>query len=129
MTDIIASPEFGQFVVNMLVALVTILVPLIGTAVRSLVKNNANNTQFLTLIEIARTAVLAAEQAGLAGLIVDKKEAAVSYAQAMLADRGMSIDVSALDAAIEAAVANELNRYAINEANYQKAQPTPTPEG
>lgn len=121
MTDILASPEFGQFIVNMLVALVTILVPLIGSAARSLVKSNANNTQFQTLMSIARTAVLAAEQAGLAGLIVDKKEAAVSYAQAMLTDRGMSIDISALDAAIEAAVAQELNRPVINEASYQKA--------
>jgi len=120
MLEILQSPEFGQFVVNMLITLVTIVVPLIGAAVRGFVKSRENDTQFQMVMGIARMAVLAAEQAGLAGLVTDKKAAAINAAQAMLADRGLTIDLMALDAAIEAAVAAELNRPAINDAAYQK---------
>lgn len=122
MLDIIQSPEFGQFVANMLIALVAIVVPLIGTAVRGLVQNMARNSQFEILQSIAKTAVLAAEQAGLSGVIGDKKAAAMAAAQAMLADRGLQIDLESIDAAIEAAVATELNSMAINEASYQKSR-------
>ena len=120
MLDIIKSPEFGAFVSNMLITLVAFLVPLIGGAVRGFIKSKASDTQFQTLMAIAKTAVLAAEQAGLAGVVGDKKASALKAAQAMLKDRGLSVDIVALDAAIEAAVATELNSYAINEAAYAK---------
>jgi len=120
MLDIISTPEFGQFVVNLLISFVAILVPLIGTAVRGFVKSNQSNAQFLLVMEVARMAVLAAEQAGLAGVISDKKASAMAAAQTMLADRGLNVDLSALDAAIEAAVAAELKRPAINDAAYRK---------
>ena len=120
MLDILKSPEFGQFVVNVLITLVAFVVPLIAASVRGFIKSKANDTQFQMLMSIAKTAVLAAEQAGLAGIVTDKKASALQAAQAMLADRGLQVDIVALDAAIEAAVATELNSYAINEAAYAK---------
>lgn len=120
MLQILQSPEFGQFVANVLITLVAIVVPLIGSAVRGFVKSRENDTKFQMVMDIARMAVMAAEQAGLTGAVTNKKAAAINAAQAMLADRGISIDLQALDAAIEAAVASELNRYVINDANYTK---------
>lgn len=120
MLDILKSPEFGQFIANMLLALLAVLVPLIGNAVRNLISANKDDTRFQTITAIVRTAVLAAEQAGLSGVVDDKKAAAIAAAQAMLADRGIQMDLNALDAAIEGMVANELNRPLINDANYQK---------
>ena len=46
----------------------------------------------------------------LAGLITDKKLYALSFAQKWLASRGVTIDLTALDAAIEAAVWAEFNK-------------------
>lgn len=131
MLDIIRTPEFGQFVVNVLLALVAVLVPLIGTAVRGFVNSQKANTNFQTLANIARMAVLAAEQAGLAGVVTDKKASAIAAAQAMLADRGLKVDLTALDAAIEAAVASEFNYSSISRSNLIKAEerfPYPTPD-
>ena len=128
MLEILKSPEFGQFVVNILLALVTVLVPLIGAAVRNLVAANKDDARFQTLMSVARVAVLAAEQAGLAGRVSDKKDAAIEYAEAMLADRGMKVDLDALSAAIESAVADELNRPVIGEMSYRRAQELPARE-
>ena len=121
MLDIIQSPEFGQFIANVLLALVALVVPLVGNAVRGFINSKKDDTRFKTIVSIAKTAVLAAEQMGLGGLIEDKKAAAIQMAQTMLNDRGIQVDVSALDAAIEAAVAAELNRPVINDAAYQKS--------
>jgi hypothetical protein len=63
-----------------------------------------------TLEWIARTAVAAAEQAGAAGLILDKKDYAVEVSEMWLRAKGMPIDLDMVDAAIEAAVYNEINR-------------------
>lgn len=56
-------------------------------------------------------AINAAEQAGIAGLIKDKKEYALHVAQTILGNKGIKIDVISLEAAIEAAVYKELNKY------------------
>ena len=52
----------------------------------------------------AEMAVRAAEQLKLAGLIEDKKDYAVATAQAYLDERGIKVDLSLIEAAIEAAV-------------------------
>ena len=57
----------------------------------------------------ASMAVAAAEQAGAAGCITDKKNYALGVAQAYLDAKGVKIDLALLDAAIEAAVFNQLN--------------------
>lgn len=58
------------------------------------------------LEQVSIFAVKAAEQAGLAGLIEDKKEYALSIAEIWLADQGITIDLVLVDAAIEKAVAD-----------------------
>lgn len=52
----------------------------------------------------ASMAVRAAEQLELAGLIKDKKDYAVATAQAYLDQRGIKVDLSLIEAAIEEAV-------------------------
>lgn len=56
-------------------------------------------------------AVQAAEQSGLAGKITDKKAFAISAVENLLAQRGIKMDLQAIDDAIEAAVWTELNSY------------------
>jgi len=52
----------------------------------------------------AAMAVQAAEQLNIAGLIQDKKNYAVSVVQAYLVQRGLTIDLALIEAAIEQAV-------------------------
>ena len=64
-----------------------------------------------TLDTIARIAVQAAEQAGASGYIEDKKQYAIEFIQNYLDAQGWGvIDVSVIEAAIEAAVYNEFNK-------------------
>lgn len=63
-----------------------------------------------TLEWAARTAVFAAEQAGAAALIEDKKNYALDVAQMWLKSKGLPIDLDMIDAAIEAAVYSEINK-------------------
>jgi len=71
---------------------------------------------------IAERAVQAAEQAGLAGLINDKKQYALECAEGWLAAKHINIDLHLIDAAIEAAVYSE-----INKGKEPKAGPVITP--
>ncbi len=61
------------------------------------------------MIWVVSTAVKAAEQAGAAGLITEKKQYALDYVQNWLTEKGLKIDVSLISAAIEAAVYEEIN--------------------
>ena len=70
------------------------------------------------LEEAASMAVMAAEQAGAAGYITEKKEYALGIAQAFLNAKGIKIDLALLDAAIEAAVFKELNSNKIQAASF-----------
>lgn len=69
------------------------------------------NANYSWLLEsIAAIAVKAAEQSNLAGLVTNKKEYAVKVAQQWLEDKGFSVDVAIIEAAIEAAVFEEINK-------------------
>ena len=61
------------------------------------------------LEDAAKFAVRAAEQAGAADLIKDKKQYAIEIAEAWLKARKITVDINLLDAAIEAAVQEMLN--------------------
>jgi hypothetical protein len=63
-----------------------------------------------TLEWVARTAVYAAEQAGAADLIDDKKDYAIEVAEMWLSAKGLPIDLDMIEAAIEAAVYSEINK-------------------
>jgi precorrin isomerase len=72
-----------------------------------------------TLEWVARTAVYAAEQAGAADLIEDKKDYAIEVAEMWLESKRLPIDIEMIEAAIEAAVYSEINK--------DKAAPLPHP--
>lgn len=71
---------------------------------------NEYKEQWWILELVATTAVQAAEQANLAGLIKDKKAYALSIVEAALAEHGFAIDLDVIDAAVEAAVWSEFNK-------------------
>jgi hypothetical protein len=62
------------------------------------------------LEEAVKLAVRAAEQAGAAELIKDKKQYAIEIAEKWLEARGLTVDIDLLDAAIEAAVLTLFNK-------------------
>ena len=61
------------------------------------------------LEEAAKVAVTAAEQAGAAYLINDKKAYAMDIAERWLAEHGIHLDIELIDAAVEAAVYRQFN--------------------
>jgi len=61
------------------------------------------------LEEAARVAVTAAEQAGAAKLISDKKAYAMDIAERWLEQHGIRLDIELIDAAVEAAVYRQFN--------------------
>jgi len=124
--EILKSPEFGALVSNLVIALIGITIPFVANAIRGFVNAHAKDTRFQLLLDIARTAVMAAEQAGLNGLVEDKKEYALNLVQNMLKEKGLQVDVSAIDAAIESAVATELNGRVIDQLSYEKSQSVAT---
>lgn len=65
--------------------------------------------QLAVLMWLADLAVKAAEQAKLSGYIDDKKAFALDFCERWLSDRGISANIDALNAAIEAAVFENFN--------------------
>lgn len=63
------------------------------------------------LRQSACIAVSAAEQAGAAGLITEKKQYAIGIAEKWLAEHGVVLDLDLIDAAIEAALYDTINQY------------------
>jgi hypothetical protein len=61
------------------------------------------------LEEAAKVAVTAAEQAGAAKLISDKKVYAMDIAERWLEQHGIHLDIELIDAAVEAAVYKQFN--------------------
>lgn len=81
-----------------------------------------------TLETIARIAVRAAEQAGASDYILDKKTYAIDFVQSYLTAQGWGIiDVSVIEAAIEAAVFNEFNREELLAARAERHALPETP--
>lgn len=62
------------------------------------------------VMKVTRLAIAAAEQAGAANLINDKKKYALNIAEKWLSDAGIKIDLDLISAAIEAAIFAEFNR-------------------
>mgnify|MGYP000877111577 CR=1 FL=1 len=75
-----------------------------------LAKAKAMNPTLMEQVEwVAKMVVQAAEQAGIAGLIEDKKVWAVEQAEKMLLAQGLKVDLDVIATAIEAAVWSEIN--------------------
>jgi len=107
----------NQTLLNLLVIVIGLAVPVLAGYAAKWLKAQADKAthyvqpDILSEIEyVAQQAVHAAEQCGLAGQITDKKKYAIEVAQNWLKLKGITIDLAALDAAIEAAVWNEINK-------------------
>lgn len=103
----------SKFAEAVLLAAVPVVVPLVvGWLVSQVQIARARLASELpdlywVLNNAAKLAVDAAEQAGIAKLITDKKRYAIEVAELYLAEKGIDIDIELIDAAIEAAVLNE----------------------
>jgi LL-H family phage holin len=110
--DILAK-AFGDFLIVVLPVLASALAAVAVNYFRLLeqrIKNEKPDV-YKILDIIVRQAVSAAEQLGLNGEIADKKAYAIKYVQDMLNAYGFDeIDVALIDAKIEAAVFDELNK-------------------
>lgn len=106
--------EFQDFLVKFLTAFALALIPVVVPLVVAKVKQWLAQAKevakewrpelYQALDMGAKLAVTAAEQAGLAGLIKEKKDYAINALEAYLAEFGYNVDVDVIDAAIEAAV-------------------------
>jgi hypothetical protein len=112
--------DWMDFLSDVLQGVLVAILPVLATAATAAIAawarktwaefKNENQVPAFYVEEIARIAVLAAEQAGAAGLIQDRKEYAMTVAQTWLAQRGIKLDLAIISAAIEAAVYDELKR-------------------
>lgn len=111
--------EWNVVLSAVLQSLLEFLLPLLAVAIISALMSWARllwekakywNKPATELLEQAvRVAVMAAEQAGAAEIISDKRAYAFSIAQDWLNARGISLDTELIYAAIEAAVWKEFN--------------------
>jgi len=115
--DFLDNPLVGVLtpvLIDGLLAVVTFVVAWIGVEARKLQKANANNENFTFLQRVAEVAVQSAEQlygefAGEA-----KKDYALDFAEKWLAERGIKVETSVIEAQIEAAVLREFNYPAVD---------------
>lgn len=110
-----------QFISVFLQKFLEIVLPVLATALAGLViawitkvisdvKSKLTEDQEWIIRQAINSAVLAAEQANIAGAVKEKKEYALNIAEQWLAAKGITIDLNILDARIEAAVFDEFNR-------------------
>lgn len=110
-----------QFISVFLQKFLEIVLPVLATALAGLViawitkvigdvKSKLTEDQEWIINQAIKSAVLAAEQANIAGAVKEKKEYALNIAEQWLASKGITIDLNILDARIEAAVYDEFNR-------------------
>ena len=112
-----------KFIESLLLAFAPVLASLAAAALVALVRKwwaefkQAQPDAAFWLEQAASMAVQAAEQAGMAGYIQDKKQYALEVAQRYLDAKGIKIDVELISDAIEAAVFAELNKGKAIEGN------------
>lgn len=104
------AQEFLSIVLPVLASLLAGLVIAWISKVINEIKAKMDDRFVWVFDEAVRVAVLAAEQAELAGYIANKKAYAIDIAQRYLEARGFKIDLALLSDRIEAAVMEEFNR-------------------
>ncbi|MBK8990167.1 MAG: hypothetical protein IPM39_29570 [Chloroflexi bacterium] len=91
----------------------------LGVQARTWLTARVGQANLDTAVRLIRTAVLAIEQEGLTGAINDKKEAAIAYAEELLAANNIHVDIATISHIIESLVYDEFNRW------YAPEDPTP----
>jgi len=113
--------EFLGIVVPVLASLLAgLLIAWIKKLVEE-IKANMDHRFIWMLDEAVRVAVLAAEQANLAGFVEDKKAYAIDVAEKWLAARGFKVDLGILADQIEAAVMEEFNKEKIIKSDIEES--------
>lgn len=105
--QILSSPEF----IALLLTVITAVIGFVGKAARDFIGRKVTAEQLRLLLVIARQAVAVAEQTGLAKTGEEKKAEAIRVAQTYLDAYGIKVSVEQVEAAIEAAVFNELTQF------------------
>jgi hypothetical protein len=106
---------WSSFLQGVLIAFAPVLASLVTALIVAQIKlalqkaRNAQPDAVDTLEWVAKTAVAAAEQAGAAKLIQDKREYAIDVADMWLTSKGLDLDIEMIAAAIESAVWTEIN--------------------
>jgi LL-H family phage holin len=95
--------------VQLFIAVTTLVIGWVGFEVRKLVAANSNDANFQFISQVARVAIEAAEQLYGANAGETKKAYALDYVEKRLAERGIKVDVEAIEAQIEAAILREIN--------------------
>lgn len=111
MNDILTSPEVGAALTQLLIAVLTGVIAVIGIAVRRFVAANVSIQQQQLLDMIAHQAVLFAEGIGATATGAQKLDAAMVAVQEQLDRAGVKIPTSQVRAAVESAVFAQFNRY------------------
>ena len=112
--------DFVDFLWRLLENVLVAVLPILATAltawliqkIREIGKKLDSNTM-LAIQMACEIAVNAAEQAGLAALIDDKKAYALGLAQEYLNKQNIKVDVSLLEGIIESAVMTEITRFEV----------------
>lgn len=115
------SVFLNAYLQSFLMAAIPVVVPALAALAIAGVRKLWSETQSRApdvayyIREAAKIAVSAAEQSGAAGFVKDKKEYALSLAEAWLAEQKITVDVLLIEAAIEAAVYDEINKPKASE--------------
>lgn len=112
--------EYGPFLNTFLEEFLKIVLPVLATLLAGLAIQGVRWLEekikserpdiYMTLSWLASAAVKSAEQAGAAGLIEDKKKYALDLIQKRLVEYGITVDISEIEAEIEKAVFEEINK-------------------
>jgi hypothetical protein len=99
--------QIAQAFINVCVAVLSALTPVLAGIAAWKLRQVLQDKQ---LLDLARVAVLAAEQLGVTAQIKNKRDFAIRYLTDALQRRGVSVPVAEIEAAIEAAVMREFNQ-------------------
>lgn len=104
---------------SLVLTLLTAGLPILLNYLRKWLLDRVGREHLDTAAAIAKTVVMAIEQAG-DKTAAEKKREAVQLMDGWLQERGINIDLVQIDALIEAAVYNELNRWQLIEPAGEK---------
>lgn len=109
LNGIVGGIDWTPIISNILLAVVTVVVGVVGKAARDFTVANKNNKEFALVTSIIEQGVQFAEQVYSSTDGQEKKAAALDYIERELAKQGIKVDLDIISDAIEAAVLREFN--------------------
>lgn len=111
----ILTPEVSNLIAQAVIALLGTIITVLLTGGIKYLRAKTTSEQFGFIQQVATVAVQAAEQLHLAGFIEDKKAVAEGMVLRELANRGIKVDQTVIDTAIEAAVMDVFNSVKVTD--------------